>query len=90
MSESPGSAGYEVRVEGVLDEHWRTWFDGFDVHADGTDTVIRGSTDQAALHGVLAKIRDLGLCLVSVQRIEAGIPDSRLAREASPRGRLSG
>ncbi len=60
---------YEIRVEGVLDDRWAAWFDDLPVSCDGNRTVIREPVaDQAALHGILAKIRDLGLCLVSVRR----------------------
>jgi len=64
---------YEIRVEGVLDHRWAAWFGGLHVGTDGTQTVISGLlTDQPALHGLLAKIRDLGLCLISVRRLDPG------------------
>ena len=81
-------AHYEIRVEGVLDRRWAAWFGGLHVETDGTQTVISGLlTDQAALHGLLAKIRDLGLCLISVQRL-AGDEARNRARpsDASPPG----
>ena len=67
----PGRPGrYEIRVEGVLDSRWGAWFDGLRVTSDGTQTIICGLvTDQPALHGLLAKIRDLGLCLISVRQL---------------------
>lgn len=59
-------AHYEVRVDGVLDA---AWFEGLDVRNDGRHTIISGLfADQAALHGLLIRIRDLGLCLISLQR----------------------
>jgi len=63
---------YEVRTEGLLDERWSSWFDGLEITAEpGGVTVITGSVaDQAALHGLLAKCRDLGLPLISVRRID--------------------
>ena len=67
---SPQGDRYEIRVKGHLDARWSTWFDGLELsrQPDGT-TLIEGSVaDQAALHGVLQKIRDLGLELVSVTR----------------------
>jgi hypothetical protein len=69
---SQGSAAcYEIRIDGVLDSHWAAWFEGLQVNSDGTQTVISGLiADQPALHGLLAKIRDLGLCLISVRRQE--------------------
>jgi hypothetical protein len=70
----PGRPGrYEIRVDGVLDDHWADWFGGLQVARDGTQTVISGPlADQAALHGLLAKLRDLGLSLISVRRLDAG------------------
>jgi hypothetical protein len=60
---------YEIRLDGHLDEHWSTWFDGMSVsRADDGTTTLRGLlVDQAALHGLLAKVRDLGAGLVSVE-----------------------
>ena len=73
MSASGGRAHYEIRVEGVLDSRWAAWFDGLQVSDDGEETVISGVLpDQPALHGLLAKIRDLGLCLISVRRLGTG------------------
>jgi hypothetical protein len=62
---------YEIRVEGILDECWSGWFDGMQVtsHPDGVTTIAGPVTDQAALHGLLAKVRDLGLPLISVRRV---------------------
>jgi hypothetical protein len=62
---------YEIRVGGHLSSRWETWFDGLALvpAVDGT-TVIRGSiVDQAALHGVLQKLRDLGVPLISVTQL---------------------
>ena len=59
---------YEIRVEGHLDIRWASWFDGLALahETDGT-TVLHGPVvDQAALHGLLQKVRDLGVPLVSV------------------------
>jgi hypothetical protein len=58
----------EIRLEGHLDARWADWFDGLTLIqlSDGT-TVLRGSViDQAALHGLLGKVRDLGLPLIAV------------------------
>ncbi len=61
---------YEIRVKGTLDGRWATWFEDLNVASDGEDTVISGPvTDQAALHGVLTKVRDLGLFLISVRHL---------------------
>ena len=63
---------YEIRVRGVLDGGWSAWFDGLQVTSDERgQTVIAGSVvDQAALHGLLAKVRDLGLELLEVRRTD--------------------
>jgi hypothetical protein len=57
---------YEIRLDGVLDDRWADWFGGLRITSDGTQTVISGLlSDQPALHGLLAKVRDLGLSLIS-------------------------
>lgn len=67
-----GRGLYEIRVKGNLDLRWSDWFDGFSITpVDDGETLLIGSVaDQAALHGMLHKIRDLGLPLLSVQRLE--------------------
>jgi cell division FtsZ-interacting protein ZapD len=62
-------------VRGVLDRHWSSWFEGLEISSDEPgQTLITGPVvDQAALHGLLAKVRDLGLPLLSVQRIGPGL-----------------
>jgi len=64
-------ATYEIRVKGSLEPEWADWFDGFTVTRQANDeTVLTGRVvDQPALHGLLAKIRDLGLPLLVVQRL---------------------
>jgi hypothetical protein len=72
MSPSRPPVHYEIRIEGVLDARWSAWFDGLRISADadGETTTISGPVrDQAALHGLLSKIRDLGLPLIAVRRI---------------------
>ena len=66
------AACYELRLEGHLDQHWSTWFDGLTLtHEDDGTTTLRGAVrDQAELHGLLAKVRDLGATLISVTRLE--------------------
>jgi hypothetical protein len=68
---SPSS--YELRVEGHLDEYWSTWLGGMVLirEEDGTTTVRGSVTDQAALHGLLAKVRDIGATLISVKVMDA-------------------
>jgi hypothetical protein len=73
MNRRPRAAAwYELRVEGHLDEHWSTWFDEMSLFRqdDGTTTLRGLVTDQAALHGLLAKVRDLGIPLISVEAID--------------------
>jgi hypothetical protein len=64
---------YEIRVQGHIGDSWSSWFEGLSLsHEENGQTVLRGAiADQAALHGVLMRIRDLGLPLVSVNRIES-------------------
>jgi hypothetical protein len=78
MSRPPAGAGpaeparYELRVQGVLAPRWSAWFEGLQVSSDDRgETIIAGPVaDQAALHGLLAKIRDLGLPLLEVRRLD--------------------
>lgn len=67
---------YEIRIQGRLDDRWSTWFDDLDLsHADDGTTVLRGAVaDQAALHGLLHKLRDLGVPLLSVTQTDPGDP----------------
>jgi len=65
---------YEIRLKGHLDDRWAEWFEGLTItlEEDG-NTLLRGPVvDQAALHGLLKKVRDLGLPLVSVSPVEPG------------------
>ena len=63
---------YEIRVAGHLSENWAARFEGLSMRQESNgETVLTGMLDQAAMHGVFVKIRDLGLCLISVNRIEA-------------------
>jgi hypothetical protein len=91
MSTTPAPTGqwneagrYEIRLKGHLDARWAAWFDGLTLthDSDGT-TVIHGSVvDQAALHGLLQKVRDVGLPLVSVTHVD---PDPSDAPAIAPR-----
>jgi hypothetical protein len=67
---------YEIRLKGHLDDRWSDWFEGLTItlEQDG-DTLLTGHViDQAALHGLLRKVRDLGMPLVSVSPVEPGPP----------------
>jgi len=61
----------EIRVKGRMDKHWSEWFEGFEIcEAEGGETIIRGEAqDQSALYGLIAKLRDLGLTLISVNEL---------------------
>ena len=76
---------YELRVQGHLDARWADWLDGLTLtrERDGTTTLRGPPMDQAALHGVLARLRDLGLPIVSLRRVCLDRPDreDRAARE---------
>ena len=79
---------YEIRLKGRLDARWAAWFDGLGLthQGDGT-TVIHGPVaDQAALHGLLNKVRDLGLPLISVTRVGPAGSD---ASTSEPHQRLT-
>jgi hypothetical protein len=89
MSDSPtdGPGRYEIRVRGHLAARWAAWFDGMTLSPqdDGT-TVVRGPiADQAALHGLLRKLHDLGLPLVSVTPAESDVraPDQPLRNRST-------
>ena len=74
---------YEIRIQGRLDDRWSAWFDGLELSRteDGA-TVLRGPvTDQAALHGLLRKLRDIGLPLLSLTRTD---PDDATEPALSP------
>ncbi len=70
------SGRYEIRLRGHLDSRWAAWFDGLSLtnESDGTTIIYGPVADQAALHGLLQKVRDLGLPLVSVTQVEPGQP----------------
>ena len=63
---------YEIRLDGRLEDRWAAWFDGLALthDLDGTTTLRGDVVDQAALHGLLQRIRDLGVPLVSVTHLD--------------------
>ena len=70
MKSTDRSTHYQICLEGKLDERWLRWFDGLEVTSSPDDqTIISGEFDQSALHGLFNRIRDLGIALISVQRI---------------------
>jgi hypothetical protein len=70
--ERESAAIYQIRVKGHLDRRWSDWFDGFTIiYPSDNETLLYGwVVDQAALHGLLVKIRDLGLSLLSLRRVD--------------------
>jgi hypothetical protein len=68
--QAPG--GYRLRVDGHLDQRWSAWFDDLTLtrEGDGTTSLSGSVTDQAELHGLLRKIRDLSITLISVEVVD--------------------
>ena len=75
---------YEIRIRGHLDARWASRFEGLTITLeDNGDTLLTGPViDQAALHGLLKKVRDLGLPLVSVSPVEPGPPTTHRTGQA--------
>lgn len=69
---------YQIRIKGHLGSGWTNWFEGMTITLEeGGDTLLTGPVlDQAALHGLLKKVRDLGIPLISVIRIKPGQGDA--------------
>ncbi len=69
---------YQIQVRGHLTDDWSDWFAGLRINRlDPTDTLLVGQLDQAALHGVLARIRDLNLTLISVNQVQEDTPTEK-------------
>jgi hypothetical protein len=63
-------ARYEIRVDSVLDGRWSRWFQGLQIQNQAGETILSGTLpDQSALHGILDKVRDLGLSIIAVRRL---------------------
>jgi hypothetical protein len=61
----------EIRIRGRIEEHWSSWFEDLTIESVGSETVLSGVVaDQASLYGLLSRLRDLGLPLLSVQSVE--------------------
>ena len=66
---------YEIVVGATLDQDWSEWFEGFEVRAEGERTRLHGTVaDQAALHGLLSRLRDLGIPILDVHRMSDSAP----------------
>lgn len=81
----PLPARYQLRVAGHLDTRWAAWFDDLTLtrHGDGTTTLTGLVQDQSQLHGLLAKVRDLGLTLISIRVLD----ESQMAEDAEEEDR---
>jgi hypothetical protein len=75
-----GSGRYEIRLKGHLEPRWSAWFEGMSVTAEdgGTTVVVGPVVDQAALQGLLRKVHDMGVQLVSVTQLDADAPDAHM------------
>ncbi len=80
------SVVYQIRIKGYLGQEWADWFGGLTITLEENgDTLLTGTVvDQAALHGLLKKVRDLGLPLVSVSPVEPGQADAPDAKPPNP------
>jgi len=77
---TPSGQDYEIRLKGHLEARWAQWFDGLAITLDENGNTLLSSpvADQAALHGLLKKVRDVGLPLLSVNSVE---PDTEEVRQ---------
>jgi hypothetical protein len=81
---------YRIRITGQLDPRWADWFEGLTITLVGGDTLITGPVvDQAALHGLLKRVRDLGMTLISISPIEPGPPSTPGPGQAGPSEAMS-
>ena len=70
QTDAPETSVYQIKVQGQLDKSWSGWFSGMTVTSDGDITALTGPVaDQSALRGILTKLWDLNLALISVTRI---------------------
>jgi hypothetical protein len=78
---------YEIRVKGQLGDRWAAWFDGLSLTAldDGTTVISGPVVDQAALHGLLYKLRDVGIPLVSLTQLPPDAPVASTVARPAPR-----
>jgi hypothetical protein len=83
VPDSSEPLSYQIRIKGHLGPEWADWFGGLRImlEADGTTLLISPPIDQAALHGMLKKVRDLGLRLISVNPIDLGQPTADLSHQ---------
>ncbi len=74
---------YQIRIKGHLDAQWKDWFEGMTITLEENgDTVLTGEVvDQAALYGLLRKVRDLGMPLISINGVESGQADATKSKD---------
>jgi len=73
-----GSTDYRIKLKGRLDPEWSNWFEQMVISTEGGNTILTGPVaDQAALHGLLIRIRDLNLTLLTVERLNPVQPEKR-------------
>ena len=78
MTKSHLPVHYRIRLKGYLDNKWSDWFEQMTISSEDGETILTGQVaDQAALHGLLIRIRDLNLLLLSVERIEPDQDDKQ-------------
>lgn len=71
LQPDPGSTIYHIRIKGHLGRDWTDWFGGLSIRLeDNGETLLAGRMDQAALHGLLKKVRDLGMPLLAVHAVD--------------------
>ena len=88
-NESDGQTGYQIKVQGRLDERWTDWFNGMTITSGSGITTLTGAVmDQARLRGILSKIWDLNLTVISVTQLESIA--SKPARSERPRSSKGG
>ena len=80
---------YEIRLKGHLDDRWADWFEGVTISLEGNgDTLLTGPViDQAALHGLLRRVRDLGMPLLSVKRVNPDLSNTLGTGEVDAMGK---
>ncbi|HLW01920.1 MAG TPA: hypothetical protein VKT82_24915 [Ktedonobacterales bacterium] len=83
MTKMHESGFYEIRIQGHLENRWANWFEGLTIRlTENGETLLTGWVDQAALHGALKKVRDLGMPLLSVMRVDPEQLDTSEAEKA--------
>ena len=84
----PDAGRYEIRLQGHLEPRWSAWLDGMDITpgSDGTTVIHADAVDQSALHGLLSRLHDIGLPLISIARVEPGPAQDATTHTTTPTG----